>query len=587
MSKFVRVSNLLKENYPSLTICSNNGSPVKVMQWQCNGQITIDRMSGVKKEDVLFLNKARKFIEESSNLNADLVLTPEYSFPFTVLEEIVNNKLMWPKSGQLWCLGAQGENRTVLGDIFKRWHETPNVNLVDCAAIDLENNNFISSLIYLFRTNDQNLCILPQYKIGSMADGSNTFEGPYLCRGKQIFVFDFTSEKCENVFLSLICADALRVPASDVIREIPERYIILFHPQLNPDPRHTDLVSFRKILYSTGQKDTRIITLNWAEGTYGDYDNHSYKFDIPWSAYFKKPTAELSNRSLRNSKEVSHKKGTPYIISDHIEIWFSDRIEHCKFFIISKGDNGSSVIPVVHRDDPTTENIYSYDEQVNSWVPGQLGCASNIRNVFSEFEIPMDLPYPVCTIDEDACDRCKKTDYFYGSLFGKFENSEIICSSEQIARLLVASDKESDSLRRQKFDMLICLKRLLANGEVPNSLNYLKDNYMFKVSEDFPLQGLDQYNIAPINITHHDGEALVVITNEMNISAVAKLVKELGDCLNSRYRNQILVYYKSPGNGYIFYDKHLSDKSITQPSYSSSQTSIKHGISKIVSLGGM
>ena len=586
---FIRVSRLLRENYPALNVCTINGSPVRVIQWQCGGEFTVDPKFGVKKEDALFLDKSRKFIEEALATDSDLVLTPEYSFPFTVIEEILNDPTHWPRPGQLWCLGTQGENRDFLLRRFDDWRKISGVNLISIATEELEVKSFVSPLIYFFRTNDQRLCVLPQFKTGQMADPRNVFEGPNLCLGKHIFIFDLGQEDCQNVFLSLICADALHIKASELISHIPERYIILFHPQLNPDPRYHLLVSFRKDFYMTGQKDTRILTLNWATNTVGCSGGHHYFFNIPWSAYFKNPKSPqpLNDQSQRSNKERNHKKGTPYIVSDRIEVWFSSRYEHCKLFVISKGDNGNSALAVVTRDDPTTEDCYTYDEQTKLWTAGQFSCASNIKDIFLEFSMPMDFPYPICSTDIRQCDNCKKTDYFYGSLLGKFEQHEILCSDECVARLLVGSDVNSDLLRKKKFDLLMHLKRLLSEGKFPNALKYLANNYTFKISKDFPMQGKAQFNIVPIRQTHTDAEALVVITDEITLSRVEKLVKELIDNMSEKYRNQILIYYKLPGNGYVFYDNHLSETSYRNPKFSSNPTSIMRSVmSKIINRGG-
>jgi len=589
--EFIRVSEILKENNPVLNICTNNGSPVRVTQWQPYGEVTVDRNRGVKKEDSLFLEKAHKFIEKALEINSDLVLTPEYSFPFTILEKILKDETLWPRQGQLWCLGAQGENRDVLFKKFSEWRSITNINLVSFAADSdkLNISSFVSPLIYLFLTKNKELCILPQFKTGQMADPRNSFEGPGLCLGKSIFVFDGSEQRSQNVFLSLICADTLHIHADEIISSIPERYIVLFHPQLNPVPRHSQLVTFRNRFYNTSQKDARILTLNWAAGTFGYSQGQKYLFNIPWSAYFKnsKGSQPLNEQSLRSNKERNHKKGTPYIVSDRIEVWFSDRNEHCKSFIISKGDNGNSPLPVVSRDDPTTEDCYTYDETNKMWVAEQFKCASNMKDIFLEFNIPMDFPYPVCSLNPSECDQCKKTDFFFGSLFGKFETNEILCSDEQVTRLLVGSDNDSDLLRKDKLDMIMHLKRLLAQGEFPESLKYLKNNYVFEICNDFPKQGKNQYNITPINPTHIDAQALVVITNEMTLSRVEKLVNELIDNMNEKYRNQILVYYKSPGNGYVFYDKHLIEKSIMRPKYGPSLTSIRKTVSKLFGRGGM
>ncbi|MHC1745885.1 MAG: hypothetical protein AB9895_01965 [Negativicutes bacterium] len=576
MVEFKKVSTLLGEQYPDLDVCIGNGTVINVFQWQCLGELTINSNRGVQCEDEEFIKKARSFMQIARDLHAGLVLTPEYSFPYLVLEEIISDKKKWPEQGKLWCLGTQGESRVSFLNNMTRWSMGCDVMVIDTAFNSLDVENFVCPLIYLFLNRENKLCILPQFKTHAMADPRLFFEGPHLCRGNTIFIFEARRAECQNVFFSLICADAIRISATEILHEIDKNSIILYNPQLNPCPRYDRMTLLRDDLINAKFREVRIITLNWAEHT--TIPAMNYEFLTPWSAFYKrKGDKDLNNSNFRANKEQNHLKGTAYaLLKNHIEIWFSPRHEHCKSILIRKGDHETTDLALTSGDEPKTEQCYVLSG--SSWVPETQACCSNVVQLFSIHDADFDFPYPVCQTPPDSCDKCRKSDAFFGSLLGHFEDGEIITDSEMVDRLLVGSNSESDCKRTEKIVLVRELKRLLDAGVIPDALDYFINNNELYVHQDFPNQGSQIVNLKPIRPPQDPyPEALVVISKKRREEEIKAVLAELLDKLSVNYRGQIVIYYKPVISAdYIYYDKHLTNPAIMETGFADNLTSIRN-----------
>lgn len=559
----IRVSEILGDDYPELDVCKNDGSSLSVFQWQSIGNLTASISDGVTLTTEEFIKKSIAFVKEAIEINASLGLTPEYCFPYEVLELIAKNPEMRPKPGKLWCLGGQGINYNSLFKKLKSW-ENDTVTILYNAFEFREIKSFVSPLFYVFISKSNRLCVIPQFKTGQMADARNTFEGAQLCFGKYIYLFDL--ENSNNVFLSIICADILHINARHIIEDIQQRSITLFHPQLNSNPRNEDIITFRRELFRTNEKDVRIITLNWAEGTKCSTSH----FNVPLSAFYKRQTNSLESSSFRKCKEENHKNGTAYFNNNHVEMWISHRYEHCKLIYICKGDTGIAASVVAHRDEPTTAGCYLFEQ--DKWIKKYL-CTTNINLIF-EKNGNFISKFPDC----DNCDNCRKSDFFYGSLLGHFEDAEVNCEYEFSDRLLFGCDKESDEKREKKLTLLLELQHLLQSGYFPEQLNYLDNNYEFSISDYF-ISGGEIYNLSPIQKEFPDPQVLVVITESISLEYVETLWKKLYEKLHERYRGQILLYYKVIGKGYKYFDKYLDQIKIKNYRYTINSTSYKSGFS--------
>lgn len=571
MREFVKVADILGELYPSLSICSEDGSPVKVLQWQSYGEVVAGE-NGVTIADAVFLEKADSFLDLAKATNSDLVMTPEYSFPYNVIEKIISDNNFWPQKGKLWCLGTQGESLVEFREKVRMWGTNKNINILMDAVNDLHESIFVSPLLYFFIQGDGKLCVIPQLKTGQMNDTHNIFEGINLALGTKIFVFnDGKATSYQNAFFSLICADVLHTGIDDVIRNIQEESVIIFHPQMNSNPRHERFKSFRNGLLDNGMRKVRILTLNWAADT-SVRGMPSIKFIKPWSAFYKNSQKDTSDGSLAEAIRKNHIKGTAYTKDNHIDIWYSHRFEHCKLMLISKGFNGQSSYAAINRDEPDTQGCFMFVNKKWEFI-GNL-CSSNAIQLFRQNGLENNFQYPICTVS-DKCDKCVGSDFFFGSFFGHFDSGELESKYEVVERFIVGSDKESDEKRNEKLDIILTVKELLDEGKLPDALSYLNNNYKFEISDEFLENRKEIYNVRPIKPSFENPEVLVVVCKSSHQSDISELIHKLQSRLSKKYRNQILLYYRTPGRGYIYYDKHLINSEITSSDFTEKEASIK------------
>ncbi|MBM7662272.1 hypothetical protein JOC85_003079 [Bacillus mesophilus] len=556
MVEFISVSSLVGDL--NLNITKGSSSSVNILQWQCQGELEVDIYYGVKLTSEEFINKAIGFLEVVKEKNPDLVLTPEYSFPYEVINRIIIEKGFWPRNGSLFCLGTQGENIDVFKNYLSKWESNEKIKVIWDSVLELsEEKDFVSPLLYLFIKNET-LYILPQIKTGNMFDKWKDLEASHLCIGKKIFVFD--DENSSNKFLSIICADVMHIKAEHILDKVSGN-LTIFHPQLNGNPRNNYFTSFRREILDDRRNENRIITLNWASDT--KIKNSPILFAKPWTAFYKKHNKNLEG-DFRKLRLENLKKGLYFAYDGINEYWYSDRKENIKYYSINKSDTGTARGPATHGYEPILIKGLEY---TNLWedYKGPFrndDLIEELKNLEDEYSFPINF----------LRSSPDKSDFFFGLCFGHFEEGEIKTSDEElVSRMIVGSDEESDDERYEKLHMFLKLVRNLKSGNIPNSLSYLKENHTFTVDEDFPDYGKLIYNLKPIKNTEDDikyPECLVVITKETKKSKIKQIVSSLSDKLSKKFRDQIVVYYEPLGEqGYIYFDEHLNETGINNPSY--------------------
>ena len=566
MTAIVPVSKFFN-NHNGLNVCTPNGEPIKIIQWQSYSDLKYNLRDGVYDDTVNFQGKAREFIKIAIQNNCDLLLTPEYSFPYPVLEEVISGNLNAPSKGQLWALCMQGESRDKFTERVEKWKCQSNIRVIDVAFDATSSKSFVAPLIYIFLDNENNICIIPQFKTHPMADARNEFEAPYLCTGNIVFEFDLTGvQDSQNRFISIICSDVHNIKSEEILLKSSGNKVIIFHPQLNPDPRYDTFTVFRKGFYEySNNKEVKVITLNWSEGT--NIDKH--KFLKPYSAYYKKGNSKLTN--MINNIYGNHAKGTYFTLCNHTEIWFSTREEHCKIFLISKGDNGGVAWAAAHRDDPTTIKHFSYTN--NGWTETRL---KDDLLKFIKNNQGKDYTYPLDLFSRDV---------FFGICFGHMFDGEIKANRDELSsRMVVGSDLESDYQRHSKSGDFNDLVKLLKRGRFPESLSYLIDNHEFRIDRELAEKDIITGNLYPKTkpkgqpVTPFDG-VLVVISRKRNENEIRLLLKEITDKLHEDTKKRVLIYYRPADRSeFEYFSEHLEQKNISQAEFSRSITSFKRGI---------
>jgi hypothetical protein len=205
------------------------------------------------------------FIALAVEKKADLVLCPEYSCPWEVLEAaILQGK--FPAVGKLWVLGCESitpakfrEFTASFPDIVWIHEELPNMA-----------GDFLGVVCYLLKTESNagavKDIIVVQFKTVPMG-GNDTSEADHLLCGQQIY---FLRNQNDHIrFATIICSEAYAFQLDDdVAQEFDQHPYIIFHPQLTNDPRHMGVRKYRNDLYFHNcSRDLEVIALNWARGT--------------------------------------------------------------------------------------------------------------------------------------------------------------------------------------------------------------------------------------------------------------------------------------------------------------------------------
>lgn len=118
--KYINISKKLEElglQAPTFNVCNRRIQDFTYMQVQLKGNLTFSKIKGayMRKEEAEEHNqKCKEALEEAAATGVDLLLFPEYSISYELLEDICTseqkqmNSRVWPNNNTVWCLPCQG-----------------------------------------------------------------------------------------------------------------------------------------------------------------------------------------------------------------------------------------------------------------------------------------------------------------------------------------------------------------------------------------------------------------------------------------------------------------------------------------------
>jgi hypothetical protein len=332
----------------------------------------------------------RYFLNTVRQRNSDLVLTPEYSCPFTNIIEIVSDNAMWPAAGKLWVLGCESITRVELAAFAENCTD-PNIHLHHEPDNPENNKDFYDPLVYMFKGRHQGrekLIVLIQFKTVHMGAWGSATERDHLIEGSIVYVLRNTGES--NRFISIICSEAMNFQAQLTAQK---RHLIgwndfpyfVYNPQANPDPTHDDFVNFRKFVLRTDRKE--ILSLNWNYKTRfgnGDFIRHGTTRSGIYTQSLEVDLREPRFKHNHSNGAYYHKFGITnhaFLLNKEVDI-FLVRLAPVRIL----GD----VQPQVRRDGPEILEVESYERPTGTFtnltghVPdghmhyfGSLNCGCN------------------------------------------------------------------------------------------------------------------------------------------------------------------------------------------------------------------
>ena len=366
-SAFSRECDGNTDNYPVPPICSS-GKAFSIMQFQIKAdleycsdeQSPFLRLRDTPDSPVKRVNdQFTAFFEKAKRVSPALVLTPEYSVP----KERVLGLLSKPDElpdGTLFVLCCEG---LVIEDLIKLIGEVESISAdihvcKDALAHECREPHGITSCIfYIIKStwrNTSKIIVIPQLKTLHMRDVHLLFEGRLLCAGTKVIIFDGNKLNHRD-FMSLICADVINLELLEDIKVYimamreskPLRKLLFFNPQLNANPRHGYFRLMQSLFVeqqensSTDHTLSRILTLNWAEGSrIYSYDHNktcekpSIIINLPYSALFEKHSETMLKRKRETLQNLA-RWGLEYVYSDSLGIWLFFPYEHFFYYVLA------------------------------------------------------------------------------------------------------------------------------------------------------------------------------------------------------------------------------------------------------------
>ena len=569
----VKISEQLKDHNVSLRVNENSSEAIyDILHLQCSGNIEYSGDTGFKCKDTNHIDLLRKFIELALSFNSALVITPECSFPFIVLGEIIEEKSLWPALKNIWSLGMEGISVSSFKDLIYK------LQLLSDIKIIFDDNNVTykrhcNTVWNLFRINNNTLCIVIQFKQRHALDRNIDYEADALSVGDTTYIFDLNNKTpTKNILLSVICSDAISLSSSELLDSIKHTHPLIINPQLNNQPFDERFKSFRNTVFSDSNIYARMITLNWCKDTRINNKNFVIESGSAFFDYLSANGKSYLEAICKDSDLFSHrrtnlKKGFIYFAEKKYNIWLMDDTCNCARYFIKKGEIFGTDRTLDNSFEPNAKNLLKFDVPNKSFIEIQSHfCTDSWKDELAQ-QGANPLYLNEC-INRKCNDKCLwlYNDYFFGICFGNFCKSELESFFEISNRTLYSLSSDSQKNTDRKRELFSKLIKCLNDNKFPECFNILCDNYLFDMDNNYAESGSN--NIFNLRVKNTNGQDtwkfkkfLVVICDTTKISEVQVLYDILKAKTNMNIKDQILIYYRYD-NDYILYDEPLIQNGI-------------------------
>lgn len=546
---------------PLLNALIPNENNYKALLLQPLGRIEASA-DGVRNKDVeLAQEQFRKFLENAGDMQADLVITPEYSMPWSVLEDSISADI-FPSDGILWILGCESIRYSEL-ELFRE-------RLAPFAAMLYEplNSNterFLSPLAYIFKAPCKNEAgktkniILVQFKTHPMGDPEH-FEINGMQRGT--FIYQFGGNENNLKLVSLICADVFDFQDSHA-RAIHDRALII-HIQLNPEPRHEKFLDCRRKLLGFNGDETEILCLNWAKDVQLWIQGRELSWkNIAGSAWYSK-SKEFDDKDTVLC--ANHRRGLYYT-------WLKSLRAHALFLNFEPGSflfQSTKVAhigvggPISKRRGPQLKKVYIWDDVEKSWKEQEIA-DDRFSAMADKVGTAKDEIMRIASTNPLIAERilalsagkiCHKDDWYKISRLESCETD----ASEIIYRLTYCQDTDAKAtnFRTVRFNRLKRLWVIVQDANnLPPSIQDIKDNIRLEWSPDFPHQ----------NVISNEGQRATIIymgedTELVQVEALKKRIAEYLHRTSSdpdqslSMRQRLVVWYRDGNDQIVPFEPH-------------------------------
>ncbi len=356
------------------------GSTLEVLNLDANLYSTLlfQPVSAIEYTDQYIRNANRDlanqkfngFFDISIENNVELAITPEYSCPWSIIEQLIEENRL-PQESKLWIVGCESIQSQQLLDIINDHDEIVWIYDEDKVQQNLINNHFFDPVCYLFKTrtqetNELRTIAIVQFKTHFM--GNNPWERDNYIAGQNIYVLE--NQNQSSRLLTFICSDTLH-QNFNIQAGLPQGppdfsiypYLII-HIQLNQSPFNIDFRRYRGDIYNRNQYDKEVICLNW--GRFVQMKATTNWNNYGGSAIFTKST-ELDLRDERINH--NHDKGLYYTRwkTRRSNVYFLNFDEYIFCLRNTKPSQAMEYGVMQGRTGPEVQFIRKWDNGRHSW----------------------------------------------------------------------------------------------------------------------------------------------------------------------------------------------------------------------------
>lgn len=526
---------------PILNALIPNVDTYEVLLLQPHGDIEAD-VSGVRNRNhTLAIDQYGQFLEDANEKQADLVITPEYSMPWSVLETMIKEK-QGPAHGKLWALGCESIKISEL-DALKL--ALASVATIIYESLDSASPKFVSPLAYVFKApitanlDESRTVILVQFKTKAMG-GSVDFENSLIQKGTHLYQFG-GGDDCIKL-VSLICADAFAFE-DKIAKKIRDRALIL-HIQLNPDPRHVSFLACRHKLLGYSRDETEILCLNWASDVIMKINGQDKSWKtIAGSAWY------LKTKNLDESDDTlcaNHRLGLYYTyLQPHRSHALFFNYEPATYLLTAtKAAHVDVLGPEPKRTGPKLTRTCTWDNEVNEWV--ELGTIEDGFSTLVDESIDAQStikriadtnPFNAERILALSAGEINQNGWYKVELL----DSCVIKLPEVVQRVTFAQDIHEDAIkfRTSRLQRFSRLWNILEQNDLPPSISDLKGDFEFQWSLDFPQQNVIS-SIEKLATVIYMGEDCTIPQIEKTVACVESFIYKsssgIDQCLSAQQR---------------------------------------------------
>jgi hypothetical protein len=369
--KFVDIEEL--DISIELDVLKRDSQRYSMFLYQHNGEFSANNRSIGNAYQALAKTKFQNLLKKAKQDNIALVMSPEYSCPKSIIDNIIENESVQPIEGKIWVLGGESINKEEIKQLISA---NKNNVLIHCEDVfTTSDKEYLNPLYYIFKgkhNKSTKLIILIQFKtkhMGGLWSGGSV-EADNLIEGENVYVLKNSNNSTRLV--SFICSEAMNVK-HELSQDIKNKLywydmpFLVLNPQINPDPSNLTFINFRNFILNDDKKE--IISLNWGKET--TIKNEPwFKKDVntPRSGiFFKTLDIELDHSPKRIV--ANHKKGFYFLHQNRNKFVYllNGNIELIK--IENKSvDINEGVQQQKRRDGPQAMMICMFDEETSDFI---------------------------------------------------------------------------------------------------------------------------------------------------------------------------------------------------------------------------